>query len=133
LSLSSISKHRGADISSRLIPPKPGAIFLIVLIISSASCVSSTIGKALTPANFLNKAHFHSITGRLASGPIFHNPRTAEPSEITATVFPLRVYTLARFLLLNISIQGSATPGEYTVERSSVFVMSTFSFVSIFH
>jgi hypothetical protein len=28
--LSSISKHLGAEISSRLIPPKVGAIFLIV-------------------------------------------------------------------------------------------------------
>ena len=35
--LVSISKHLGADISSRLIPPKAGAIFITVLIISSVS------------------------------------------------------------------------------------------------
>jgi len=74
-----------------LIPPKTGAMFFIVFIISSVSCVSRTIGNAFKPAKFLKSAHFHSITGRAASGPIFQRPRTAEPSEITATVFPFIV------------------------------------------
>ena len=37
LSLSSISKHLGAEISSRLMPPNAGAILITVLIISSVS------------------------------------------------------------------------------------------------
>jgi len=97
------------------------------------SCVSKTIGKAFTSANSLNRAHFHSITGRLASGPILPSPRTAEPSEMTATVFPLRVYFFARLLSFAISRHGAATQGEYTVERSSRFAIAVLSFVSIFH
>jgi hypothetical protein len=54
--------------------------------------VSRTIGKALTQANSLNKAHFHSITGNPANHPIFPSPKTALQSEITATVFAFRVY-----------------------------------------
>ena len=61
--LDSISKHRGADISSRLIPPNAGAILTTVLMISSVSCVSRQIGTALTPPNDLNKTAFPSITG----------------------------------------------------------------------
>ena len=49
--LSSISKQRGDEISSKLIPPKVGAIYLTVWIISSGSFVSRTIGKASTPPN----------------------------------------------------------------------------------
>ncbi len=77
--------------SSRFIHPKVGAIFLIVAIISSVSCVSRIIGKALSHPNCLNSAHFHSITGKDASGQIFPSHKTDEPSEITATVFALRV------------------------------------------
>jgi hypothetical protein len=89
--LSSISKHLGAEISSRFIQPKVGAIFFIVLIISSVFFVFKTIGKALIPANFLNNTHFHSITGSQASGPISQSPKTAVQSEITATVLAFRV------------------------------------------
>jgi len=119
--------------SSRFIPQNQGAICLIVFIISSLSCVSSTIGNAFTPANCLKRAHFHSITGRAASGPIFPSHNTADPSDITATVFPLRVYFFARFLSFAIARQGSATPGEYTVERSSLLSIGLLSLVSIFH
>jgi hypothetical protein len=92
LSLSSISKHAGAAKSSRFIHQKVGAMFLIVLIVASIFCDSSTIGKALTQANSLKSIHFHSITGSPATHPIFPSPSTALPSDITATVFPLRVY-----------------------------------------
>jgi hypothetical protein len=34
---------------------------------------------------FLKRIAFHSITGSHASGPIFPSPKTAEPSETTAT------------------------------------------------
>ena len=73
--------------SSRLIPPKVGAIALTMAMISSVSCVSKTIGTASTSAKRLNKAAFPSITGIAASGPIFPRPSTAEPSLTTATVF----------------------------------------------
>ena len=40
----------------------------------------------------LKSTHFPSITGIPASGPISPSPRTAVPSVITATRFPLLVY-----------------------------------------
>ncbi len=88
----SISKHLGADISSKFIPPKAGAIFTMVLMISSVSCVSRQIGKAFTPPNSLNSTALPSITGMAARGPILPRPSTALPSDITATVLDLRVY-----------------------------------------
>jgi hypothetical protein len=54
--------------------------------------VLSTIGKAFTQANSLNKLHFHSITGSPANPQIFQSPKTALQSEITATVFAFKVY-----------------------------------------
>ena len=53
LSLDSISKQRGAEMSSKLIPPNAGAMLTTVLIISSVSCVARQIGTALTPPNSL--------------------------------------------------------------------------------
>ena len=90
--LSSISKQRGAEMSSRLIPPKPGAIFLTAAMISSVSWVSRQIGTAFTLPNSLKSTHFPSITGIAAYGPIFPRPRTALPSETTASVFDFQVY-----------------------------------------
>ena len=78
--------------SSKLMPPKPGAILATVWTISSGSCVSRQIGTAFTPPNSLNKTAFPSITGIAASGPIFPRPRTALPSDTTATVFAFHVY-----------------------------------------
>gem|GEM_PF-2744474 len=66
-------------------------MFFIVAIISSVSCVSRIIGKALIHPNCLKRAAFHSITGRDASGPMFHRPNTAEPSDMIATVLALSV------------------------------------------
>ena len=107
----SISKHLGADISSKFIPPKVGAILTTVSTISSTSLVSRTIGKASTPANSLNNIDLPSITGNEANGPISPSPKTAVPSEITATVFHFLVYRYAVDGSLCISLQGSATPG----------------------
>jgi hypothetical protein len=59
----------------------------MIFIISSVSFVFKTIGKAFTQANCLNKTHFHSITGRAASGQISQSHKTAVQSLITATVF----------------------------------------------
>ena len=90
--VSSISKHLGEEISSKLIPPNVGEIYLTVLIISLGSLVSKQIGKASTPPNSLNKMDLPSITGKAASGPISPKPSTAVPSVTTATVWPLMVY-----------------------------------------
>ena len=109
--LLSISKHLGAEISSRLMPPKPGAIRITVSMISSVSCVSRQIGTALTPPNSLNNTALPSITGIAASGPILPRPRTALPSETTATVFAFHVYLYTSSRLAAIFLQGSATPG----------------------
>ena len=77
--------------SSRLIPPKVGAMRLTVSMIACGSLVSSASGNASTPANSLKRAHFPSITGMAASGPISPRPNTAVPSVTTATVFFLMV------------------------------------------
>ena len=107
----SISKQRGAEISSRLIPPKPGAINSTVRTISSTSWVSRQIGHASTSANFLKRAALPSMTGMAASGPIFPRPRTADPSETTATVFRLIVRFRASAGFSAIAMQTRATPG----------------------
>ena len=109
---SSISKQRGEEISSRLIPPKTGAIFRMVWMISSVFCVARQIGKASMPANFLNNIAFPSITGIAASGPKFPKPKMAEPSVTTATQFPFMVKSQTFSSSLAIWRTGSATPGE---------------------
>ena len=91
LSLFSIYTHLGDDMSSRFIPPKPGAMFFTVSIISSASWVSRTIGTAFTSPNSLKSTAFPSITGMAAFGPMFPSPRTADPSDTTAIVFAFDV------------------------------------------
>ena len=68
-----------------------GAIALQIAIISSVSFVSKQIGTALTSPNSLSNIHLPSITGKLASGPISPNPKTAVPSVTTAIVFPFHV------------------------------------------
>src|SRR5512141_786517 len=82
---SSISKQRGAEISSRLIPPKVGSSALTTRMISSGSFVLRQIGQASIPANSLNSIAFPSMTGIAASGPMSPRPSTAVPSETTAT------------------------------------------------
>ena len=81
----SMWKHSGALISSRLIPPKVGSNEAIISINLSGSCSLISISNTLMPANFLNNTPFPSITGFDASAPIFPNPNTAVPFEITAT------------------------------------------------
>ena len=90
-SRASISKQRGAEMSSRLMPPKPGAIARTTATISSASWVSRQIGHASMSAKRLNSAALPSITGSAAPGPMLPSPSTAEPSVTTATLLPLIV------------------------------------------
>ena len=91
-SLRSISKHSGAAMSSRLIPPKVGAILFTVSTNESTSFASSSMSNTSMSANALNSSAFPSITGLLASAPISPRPSTAVPFEMTATRFPLAVY-----------------------------------------
>ena len=91
LSCLSISKQRGAAISSRLTPPKEPARSSTVLTISSTSFERTQSGIASTSPNSLKRTHLPSITGIPASGPMSPRPRTAVPSVTTATVFQRRV------------------------------------------
>ena len=77
--------------SSRLMPPKPGAISSTVRTISSVSWVSRQIGQASMSPNLLNSAALPSITGSAAPGPMLPRPSTADPSVTTATELPLIV------------------------------------------
>ena len=81
----SISKQRGAEMSSRLMPPNEGAMCSTVSMICCGSVVSSTIGTEFSPANSANSAHLPSITGSAAAGPMLPRPSTAVPSLTTAT------------------------------------------------
>ena len=71
------------------------------------------------PANSLKSMHLPSITGIEASGPMSPSPRTAEPSDTTATVLRLIVYWKALSRSWWIAMQTRATPGVYAMLRSS--------------
>ena len=88
----SISKHSGALMSSRLIPPKVGAIALTASTNASTSVLSTSISNTSMSANALNNNPFPSITGLPARAPISPRPRTAVPLLTTATKFPFEVY-----------------------------------------
>jgi hypothetical protein len=107
----STSKHRGAEMSSRLMPANTGAITCTVRTISSTSWVSRHSGQASIPANRLNSAAFPSITGRAAEGPMLPRPRTADPSVTTATALRLTVSRRASSGLSAIAWHTRATPG----------------------
>ena len=108
---SSISKQRGAEMSSRLIPPNAGAMCVTACTISSGSLVSRQIGKASTSANSLNRHALPSITGIAARGPMSPSPSTAVPSETTATVLRLIVYWNALSGSSAMARHTRATPG----------------------
>ena len=71
---SSTSKHSGAAMSSRLMPPNTGAMRRTVSTISSADDTSRQIGKPSTPAKCLNSSALPSMTGSEASGPMSPRP-----------------------------------------------------------
>ena len=70
----STSKHRGAEMSSRLTAPNECAIAATVATISSGSVVSSTIGTESSPANAFISADLPSITGSAAFAPMSPRP-----------------------------------------------------------
>ena len=117
--------------SSRLIPPKAGAMSLTVSTILSGSFVSRQIGKASTPASSLKSMALPSITGMAASGPMSPSPSTAVPSVTTATVFCLIVSVKARWGSSLMARQTRATPGVYAIERSSRVRIGTLLLISI--
>ena len=131
LSFFSISKHLGAEISSRLMPPKLPASSCTVLTMSSTSLERMQRGKASTSPNVLNSAHLPSMTGMPASGPMSPRPSTAVPSVTTATRLPLRVYLYERSTFSEILRQGSATPGVYATASSSRLVIGALVMTSI--
>ncbi len=55
------------------------------------SLESTQMGMASMSAKRLNRAHFPSMTGMLAAGPISPRPSTAVPSVMTATRLPFLV------------------------------------------
>ena len=110
-SRASISKQRGAEMSSRLMPAKPGEIAATVSTIWSTSWVSRQIGQASMSAKLLNSAALPSITGSAAYGPMLPRPSTAEPSLTTATLLRLIVSRRASSRSATIAWQMRATPG----------------------
>ena len=90
-SRSSTSKQRGAEMSSRLMPPKLGASAATVSTSSSTPVQARQMGTASTPANRLNSAALPSMTGIAAAGPMSPRPSTAVPSETTATALATQV------------------------------------------
>ena len=107
----SISKQRGAEMSSRLMPPKTGATAWVMSTISSTSLVARQSGKASTPPNSLNRMALPSITGSAPPGPMSPSPSTAVPSEITATMLRLTVRFQIASGSFAIALETRATPG----------------------
>ena len=89
---SSIAKHSGALISSRLIPPKVGAIFSTASQNLSGSCSFTSISKTSIPPYILKSNPLPSMTGFPLIAPMLPSPKTAVPLLITATKLPLSVY-----------------------------------------
>jgi hypothetical protein len=109
--LFSTVKHFGAAMSSRTIPPKLVVRRRQISTISSQSRVFRAMGMASTPAKVLKKTERTSSMARADSGPALPMPYTADPSLITATVFPRHVRSKDRMGVLAISRHGAATPG----------------------
>jgi hypothetical protein len=79
--------------SSRLIPQNDGDICSTSFMISSGSCVLTTIGTASIFQNSLKSIAFHSITGNPAKAQRFHSHSIADQSLTTATEFDFQVYS----------------------------------------
>ena len=78
--------------SSRLMPPKVGAMAFTAAINFSGSFSFTSMSKASTPAYILKSRLLPSITGLPLTAPMSPRPSTAVPLEITATRLPLLVY-----------------------------------------
>ena len=129
---SSISKQRGAEMSSRLTPPKAGETALTIITISSGSLVARHSGNASTLASSLKRSALPSITGIAALGPMSPRPSTAVPSVTTATQFCLIVSVYAFSGSAWMAMHTRATPGVYAIERSSRVLRAILDLTSIF-
>ncbi len=89
----SISKHSGARMSSRLMPPKVGSRSFTTRMNSSGSVVATSMSKTSMSAKRLKRTPLPSITGLPARAPMLPSPSTAVPLLITPTRFPLAVYS----------------------------------------
>ena len=118
-SRSSISKHSGALMSSKLIPPNVGAMRCTKSTTSSAVRALMQIGKPFTPPNSLNNRALPSMTGIAPSGPMSPSPSTAVPLLTMATVFLRMVYLCESNGSFSIAVQTRATPGVYAIDKSS--------------
>ena len=118
--------------SSKFIPPNVGSNAFTICTNLSGSLSFISISNTSMSAKILNNTPFPSITGLLAAGPIFPNPSTAEPLVITPTKFPLAVYLYTSSGVAAISLQGSATPGEYANDKSRCVFASFDGTTSIF-
>src|SRR5258706_35220 len=83
---SSISKQRGAEISSSWIAAKVGEMAYTALTISSGSLVFNRICMPERPTMGSINMALPSITGMTANGPISPKPNTADPSVTMATI-----------------------------------------------
>jgi hypothetical protein len=108
----SISKHSGALMSSRLMPPKVGSSAATISTSLSGSRSSSSISKTSMPANFLNSTALPSMTGLAASGPMAPRPSTAVPLVTTPTRLARAVSEEASAGSATMASQAAATPGE---------------------
>ena len=105
----SISKQRGALMSSRLMPaerrrePDDGLDDVVDAV------ASRQIGTASTPPNSLNSTALPSITGSAAAGPMSPSPSTALPSVTTATTCDFQVRSCDQVRVLG---DGGAHPGD---------------------
>ena len=111
MSLSSSSKQRGAETSSRLTAPKLGRRRTRVSTISSTLVVLSTSGMESSSPKALNRADLPSITGSEALAPMSPRPRTAVPSLTTTTRRWAHVRVLASSGLAAMARLTWATPG----------------------
>ena len=108
----SISKHSGALMSSRLIPPKVGSRLATTSQKRSGSVSSISTSNTSIPENFLNSTALPSMTGLAASGPMGPRPSTAVPLVTTATRFERAVRLDAWAGSAAIASHAAATPGE---------------------
>ena len=86
-----MTKHSGALMSSRLMPPKLAPRKRTAPTNSSTFSVEISRSKPSMSAKFLKSTTLPSITGLAASAPILPSPSTAVPLEITATMLPRAV------------------------------------------
>ena len=110
-SFSSISKHSGAAMSSRLMPPNVGSSAATRSTNLSTLVSATSRSNTSMSANFLKRQALPSITGLPPDGPMLPRPSTAVPLEITATRLARAVYSQLFSSSAAISRQGSATPG----------------------